>query len=239
MQYCPFKSTAMARLPLQLPLPTPPTWGGRRKSAGRKRAPGTRPSVAHRPRPGHDKTTPVHVTLRAALRCLRADHVYGTIRSALAVSSHERFRIIQFSVQDDHVHMLVEAEDRQTLARGTQGLAIRVARAVNRALGRRGRVWAGRYHARALTTPRAVRNALVYVLMNSRKHGKVGNGLDPCSSARWFTGWREPVEATSRAAPVAAARTWLARVGWRRHGLIGMNEQPSGSRATRARTSRG
>jgi hypothetical protein len=55
-----------------------------------------------------------------------------------------------------------------------RGLAIRVARAVNRALGRRGRVFADRYHARALTTPRAVRHALVYVLMNpeapTRRH---------------------------------------------------------------------
>src|SRR5262249_51404936 len=105
---------------------------------------------------------------------------------------------------------------------------IRIARAVNRALGRRGRVWAERYHARALTTPRAVRNALVYVLMNFRKHLGTGPGVDDCSSAPWFVGWRGKVEERSTPSPVANARPCLARLGWRRHGLIALDERPSG-----------
>src|SRR5213078_4798003 len=60
----------------------------------------------------------------------------------------------------DHLHLIVEADDRATLARGVRGLTIRMARAVNRALGRRGAVCADRYHSRALTSPRAVRHAL-------------------------------------------------------------------------------
>src|SRR5436309_8300579 len=72
------------------------------------------------------------------------------------------------STQDDHLHLLVEAKDRVRLSRGIAGLAIRIARAVNRALGRRGAVWSGRYHARAITTPRAVRHAIVYILFNRR-----------------------------------------------------------------------
>ena len=54
--------------------------------------------------------------------------------------------------------------------RGIRGLAIRIARAVNRAWLRRGRVWGDRYHAHSLRSPREVRNALVYVLQNFRKH---------------------------------------------------------------------
>jgi len=105
-------------------------------------------------------------------------------------------------------------------------MAIRIALAVNRVLGRRGAVWSDRYHSRALKTPREVRNALIYVLANFRKHRGAGCGLDPCSSALWFDGWRNPTVRASGQPPVVRARTWLGAVGWRRHGLLGMDEQP-------------
>src|SRR4030095_7641426 len=112
---------------------------------------------------------------------------------ALAAASTERFRVLQFSVQADHLHLLVEADEPTGFERGVRGLAIRVAKAVNCALGRRGHVWGDRYHARLLRTPREVRNALVYVLNNFRKHIRGARGLDPRSSARWFDGWRRAV----------------------------------------------
>jgi REP-associated tyrosine transposase len=90
-----------------------------------------------------------------------------------------------------------------------------------------GRVWGDRYHARALSTPRAVHHALVYVLMNFKKHSRTGTELDPCSSAAWFSGWgRRPTATHAGAPPVAVARTWLARVGWLRYGPIDPAEQP-------------
>src|SRR6185295_11134977 len=202
----------MARRSTQLSLPTPCPWGGRRRGAGRKLTPGRRPGVPHRARPRHAAAHPVHVTLRtvAAVRCLRSSRVYPAVRRALTAASHANFRVIQFSVQDDHVHLIAEAEQARTLSGGVRGLAIRLARAVNRVLGRRGRVWGDRYHARALTTPRAVRHALVYVLMNFRKHQDAGTEFDPCSSAAWFAGWRAPTAATIVGPPpVAVARTWL------------------------------
>src|SRR5437899_9452485 len=212
----------MARALQQLSFPTPRAWGGRRAGAGRKPTPGRRPGVAHGARPPHLAAHPVHVTLRAgpAIRCLRAARVFPSVRRALAVSSHDNFRVLQFSVQDDHLHLIVEADDGRALGRGLRGLAIRVARAVNRALGRRGAVWGDRFHARALTSPRAVRHALVYVLMNRRKHCAGERGLDPCSSALWFNGWRQLVATGPGKAPVVRARTWLAAAGWRRHGLV-------------------
>jgi hypothetical protein len=123
--------------------------------------------------------------------------------------------------------LLVEGDSEAALRRGLRGLVVRIARAVNRILGRRGAVWAERHHARALTTPRAVRHALLYVLMNFRKHGP-GHGLDPCSSAIWFDGWSTPPrgEILQRSV-VAPARTWLAAVGWRRYGLIGLSARPA------------
>ena len=118
--------------------------------------------------------------------------------------------------------MLVEAEGRASLSRGMQGLTVRVARALDRAWSRTGAVFADRYHARVLQTPREVRNALAYVLGNARKHGvKLLDAVDPFSSAPWFDGWSDRSSVhESRAAPVARARTWLLRIGWQRHGLL-------------------
>lgn len=211
----------------QLELPSSPSWGGRRDGAGRKPASGRR-RVLHCRRGAHDRRSPVHVTLRACgtLPSLRRDDIFATTRTAFAKTSKDGFRLIQYSVQHDHVHLLVEGDRAAELRRGIQGLAIRVAKAINRALGRRGKVWWDRYHARALATPREVRHALVYVLQNWKKHLIGARGIDPRSSAAWFTGWRTSIVRAAGRPPVAAARTWLASVGWWRRGLIGVDEAP-------------
>jgi putative transposase len=162
------------------------TWGGRRDGAGRKPAPGRR-MVPHRSRVPHDRHCPAHVTLRATVGVpsLRTGHLLNATQSALVAASTSTFRVLHYSVQADHLHLVVEANGPTGFERGVRGLAIRVAKAVNRALGRAGRVW-DRYHSRMLRTPREVRNALVYVLDNFRKHIRGARGLDPCSSALWF-----------------------------------------------------
>jgi len=135
--------------------------------------------------------------------------------------------VVHYSVQTNHVHLIVEAAGKQALSRGMRGTAIRIALAFNRALGRCGALWAGRYHARALATPRAVRNPLVYVLANVRKHLRAVAGIDPCSSAPWFDGYRGCARRRDDAPPTASPRTWLLRAGWRRHGLLSRDEAPA------------
>jgi REP element-mobilizing transposase RayT len=171
------------------------------------------------------------VTLRAAegLISLRAERVFPAVRAALVAATSSRFRVLQFSVQRDHLHLLVEASTPTGFEHGVRGLAIRVARAVNRVLHRHGHVWGDRYHAHLLKTPREVRNALVYVLNNWRKHEPASRGLDPRSSAAWFEGWRRPETSEVGSSPVARARTWLASVGWKLRGLIGADERPRGA----------
>jgi hypothetical protein len=135
------------------------------------------------------------------------------------------------------VHLIVEADDKRSLARGIAGLAIRMARATNRVLHRRGAIWSCRYHARALTTPREVRNALVYVVFNLRKHAPRARGWDVCSSAPWLDGWEmpptDPPFDAFESPPVRKAETWLARTGWKRHGLIRDGESPKAKRPRR------
>lgn len=212
------------------------SWGGRRPGAGRPATAGRRP-VPHRSRAPHDVRAPVHVTMRAAagLPSLRGVRIFDPVRRALAVSSHASFRILHFSVQADHVHLLVEADHPDGLVRGCQGLAVRVAKAVNRTLGRRGAVWGDRYHARRLGTPREFRNALAYVLNNWLKHVPGARGRDPRSSAAWFNGWRTPGPQPLEPAPVSAPRTWLARKGWLRQGRLDPADGPARSGMLRPR----
>jgi hypothetical protein len=136
------------------------------------------------------------------------------------------FRLVHYSLQSNHAHLVVKAEDPVALAHGMKSFGIRLARTVHRVFGWRGPVLAERYHLRVLRTPREVRNVLRYVLLNARKHARrlAAAALDPASSARWFDGTPRPTP--SQPPPVARARTWLLRIGWRRHGLIGPSDVP-------------
>jgi putative transposase len=152
------------------------------------------------------------------------------MRGAIGAASRspavgESFRVVHFSIQNDHVHLIVEAHDRSHLSRGVQGLAIRLARGINDVLGVTGKVWGDRFHARDLRTPREVRSAIVYVLMNAKKHLRRAPDVDPFSSAPWFDGF-VGLRGIESPAPVVLARTWLAREGWLRRGRITPRESP-------------
>jgi len=133
--------------------------------------------------------------------------------------------------------MIVEATSARDLACGLKSLAARFARAVNRVFARVGPVLADRCHVHVLRTPLEVRNAIAYVLLNARRHlAKAGRKLpriariDPASSGRWFSGWCTLAPPVHDPPAVAAARTWLLSVGWRKRGLIDAAELP-GKRA--------
>jgi REP element-mobilizing transposase RayT len=231
---------------LSLGLPKPKNrWGGARPNAGRKPS-GTRAGTPHRPRPTHDERHPVHATLRAGLGSLRSQLLFPTLRYAITKAGRrdvERFRIVHFSVQYDHVHLIVEAANKRALSAGMRSLAIRVARHVNRLLMRNGRFWADRWHGRALASPSDVRNTAVYVLANFRKHTRrpIAAGIDPCSSGAWFAHFRgfdpeydrpryaarpPPLGAADLGVPVSPPRTWLLTAGLARTPRIGMSEAP-------------
>ena len=217
--------------------------GGNRKHdwARKQKRRGKQCPVPHRRRCEVEERFPMHVTLRLrdGLESLRRRQTYAVVCQALCKGKeYGEFRLHQFSVQSNHLHLIVEASDRVSLARGVQGLAIRIAKGLNRIWERRGKVFAERYHALVLRSARQIRNALRYVLGNAFKHdwSKVLNGwFDPCSSAAWFDGWRgwdgQPLRARSfegALVPVVAARGYLLRVGWRRWGLLDPTELPKG-----------
>jgi REP element-mobilizing transposase RayT len=188
----------------------------------------------HRPRPFLAARFPAHVTLKltAGAPYLRRGVCFRAVRSALAAGKRKPgFRLVHFTVQGNHLHLICEADDRLRLSRGMQGLAILVAKRLNKKLARKGRLFAERYHARILRSPRQVRNALVYVLNNSRRHDPTISKywVDPLSSAPWFSGWKRPLrDRTAQREgppPIVPAETWLLGSGWRKAGgRLGLDE---------------
>ncbi len=168
---------------------------------------------------------------KGGLPSFRAQTLFAAFEDGVRRTRRDDFRVVEFSVQDDHLHLIVEADDSDALARGMKSFSVRANRLFNAALGRgRGRVWGDRYHRRDLTSARQVRDALVYCLQNYKKRQRVRGGvprIDPCSSARWFRGWttiRQHVEARPR--PTEEARTVLLRTAWQKHGYIHPGEAP-------------
>ncbi len=151
------------------------------------------------------------------------------------------FRVVHYSLQDDHIHLIVEASDRAALSAGMRRLVIRLAKRIDVVArgGRRGKVWADRYHRQDLTSPRQVRNALVYVLQNGHKHGRLTSGtLDTYSTAETFAGWSGRLPRPRAPDDVATKpSSWLLRVGWlRAGGKLRVTERPRPARRRAPRT---
>jgi len=214
--------------------------GGRRRGAGRPPK-GARAGAPHRRRPVLCARFPVHATLRVAaeLGNLRRQSTYLAIqRATLTVARRADFRIVHLSVQRTHLHLLVEADDKTSLARGLQAFQISAAKWLNAAVSegrpggrRRGPVFPDRYHATIVTSPRQARHVLAYVLSNWRRHQEDrdpelhGWKIDWFSSAVMFPDWTEYRDEPPlwRGAPiyepliVFQPRTWLLREGWKKH----------------------
>ena len=232
------------------------TRGGKRAGAGRPVTPGRyRASERHRTRPKITKATPVHVTLRVVeqLHVLRTLDAYKAVRRAmLCIYKRRDCRIVGVSIEQSHVHLLVEAHDKMALARGMQAFQVSAAKQLNAMYSRwrgvpckerrRGSVFDDRYHEEVIANRRQARHAWSYVLNNWRKHkeDRVPElrrfAIDPFSSAHAFDGWVAPVHgwpSRYEPLPVHAAGSWLLRTGWRMYGLIDPREVPGRRRARR------
>jgi REP element-mobilizing transposase RayT len=155
-----------------------------------------------------------------------AHHLARTIGQAFRAAKERGHVITQFTVQSDHLHLIVEAADREALMRVARGMIIAFAKRINHALRRRGPVFTDRYHTRTAESPASVRATLVYVLMNHKKHCASSDDIDVFSSARWFDGWSTPVPPPTTPSPVSPSRTELGAMAWRGLGLISPREGP-------------
>lgn len=219
--------------------------GGKRRGAGRKNLSGL---PAHTVRPDISIKTPLHVTmkLRKGLPSLRTKALLKIFRASVQKSRLKGLRIIHYSLQSNHLHLLVEAHDRRELASVFKSLGTSLARRINavasskspdskRSSAPEGKpsVFRGRYHLHVLKTPTEVKNALRYVLLNETKHTRRVTIVDEFSSGASFGAWARLLGAEWRRYvdildPLAAGAaeelcvrpaSWLLRVGWLRAAL--------------------
>jgi REP element-mobilizing transposase RayT len=195
-----------------------PVRGGKRPGAGRPPS-GERAAAPHARREELRPYQPVHVTLRFAdcVWNLRSERSFAVIHEALsAVRRRPDARVTHFSIQGNHIHLIVEACGTTALSNAVRALSIRIARRLNRMMGRSGPVFEDRFHAHVLRTPAEARNALRYVEGNFASHARRrGEPVDPewvdrFSSATVKTP-REPQGALFAEPAVKPARTWLLR----------------------------
>ena len=199
--------------PEQQDLRFPNTHGGSRAGAGRP--PGSRTStrIPHTKRPPVSRHKPHHVTVRVTRGTwnLRSQRCFAPIaRSLRSTSDHARVRVVHFSVQHNHIHLIVEAGSRRAMSNGLRFLTSRIARGLNELMQASGARFDDRYHEHILRTPSETLNALRYVLGNRVVH-----------LARWGKQTRDVVDSfCSTATPqlTTAAASWLLTEGWTRAG---------------------
>ena len=187
--------------------------------------------MPHETRAVHDEKHPVHVTIRrvALGPSFRTQLVCGAIRKVIAAAKSKGVRVVHYSVQENHIHLMAEAKSAADLSSQMRTLFSRIAFAVNEVAKRRGRLFRDRHHRHALKTPREVRNALVYILFNDRKHSAQSTAnastaptVDRCSSVYWMHDWAPSDKPPAGGilpladAPTSRPQTWLARWGWHR-----------------------
>jgi REP element-mobilizing transposase RayT len=209
----------MGRGPRQLGLFAPV-----KKPARRGRPPKKDAGMSHRARPPVSRERPHHVTVRMRWGTwnLRSQRCFAKVREALEVAKRrDGFRVVHYSVQGNHVHLIVEGDDRRSLSNGMRALLISLARGLNRLMAVRGSRFEDRYHERVLGSPTQVRNTLKYVLENHAHHVR-GAVVDEFSSGPWFEHWRAgvrmPRDLPCTGPPTSTPESWVLRGGWRRAG---------------------
>lgn len=200
--------------------------GGVREGAGRKRSKNA--GVSHAKRPQVESRHPLHITVRLAKGApsLRRHRTFRVFCKACKGAADHGVRVLQYAVLGNHFHILVESDSKEALTKGMRSLNIRVAKGLNAIADRKGRVQHDRFHAVPLTTPTQLKRVLVYIFTNAAKHSGGRKASDDYNSYALFEGqleggpwnWRRPrcaVPDYAREA-VSQAKSWLARVGWRR-----------------------
>lgn len=208
---------------------------------------GEQAELAHAEREVGRPSHPLHVTLRmrADVPRLREAAPWLAIVAVLqALRAREGFRVVHFSVMTNHLHLIVEADGKEQFFGGMKALLTRLALRLNALFGRTGGLFSDRYHSHVLETPTEVRNAILYVLLNARKHAAehgqhyAPHWLDPYSSAAKFEGWSRPIALTSADVGTSPPKTWLLQKGWRKAGSLDPAATPGntdGSRRAKAK----
>lgn len=180
----------------------------------------------------------MHITARArkGLPSFRAQRIASLVLLLMRRLNDAGFQIVHFSVQTNHIHLIVEAKDREIIIKKMSGFMISFAKRLNAMLGRaRGKVWDDRYYRRDIDSSRDMKNVLAYVFGNAKKHGLIPRDaaeIDYVSSAWTFDGWNVKIDLPPERVrwKPPRPRTELLRRDWIAFGLLRVSGAPRSAR---------
>lgn len=167
------------------------SWGGKRTGAGRPNKSG---AVNHMRRQKFTKDKPAHVTFRLlkGLSGLRTKSVHELLKVTVGHLPKFGVRAIHYSLQGNHIHLILEADSPAALSRAMKSFGCRFAKGAKHLRGfKSAKVFNGRYHLTVIDSPRQARNAIRYVLLNQSHHVDLIEHIDEFSSGFYFKGWRQ------------------------------------------------
>lgn len=140
-------------------------WGGRRPNSGRRRKKSQ--GVSHSVREKVQDRTPLHINFKFKTRIRNKDSL-RTLKRAIKNAGSHGLRVIHYSMQSNHIHLIIESANNEILTRGMRSLTITFAKGL-----KKGSIQIERYHLHVLKSLRETKNAVHYVLFNEQKHANL------------------------------------------------------------------
>lgn len=140
--------------------------------------------IRHIRRERFSKPTVLHLTIK--VRDNKADiqnkRILKALHHAIKRGRLQQLKVIHYTLEYNHAHLVVEAADNRILHKGMQSLGISLAKAINKLKQLKGAVYKHRYHFRKLTSRRELKNAIHYVFRNGVKHRRSTSLFDVYNS---------------------------------------------------------
>lgn len=141
-------------------------------------------AIRHTERPKFKNARSLHLTIK--VRENKADiksiKLLKALHHAIKRARLMKLKIIHYTLEYNHVHLLVEADTHHALHRGMQAFGISFSKAINKTKRLKGTVYKHRYHFRQICSSRELKNVLHYIFHNGIKHGRTSSLIDPFNS---------------------------------------------------------
>jgi REP element-mobilizing transposase RayT len=128
--------------------------------------------IRHRERPKLTRLSSLHLTIK--IKRIKADlknkSILIVLKRAIYNARKKGLRVIHFSLEFDHVHLLIEAPDNFILGKGMQSLGVTLVRGINKLGQTSGEVYKHRYHFRKINSTRELKVVMNYIFHNGVKH---------------------------------------------------------------------
>lgn len=141
--------------------------GGRRPKCGRKRLKSK--GVSHRSREQVTGRDLLHINFKYKTY-VRSDAFYEVFKRGIKNSARFDFKILSFSIESNHIHLIAEAGNSDNLTLGMKSLTCTLSKGLNLIKNTNGKTQIERFHLHILKNPQEARNAINYVLFNHEKH---------------------------------------------------------------------